>query len=164
MVHTISIPVLSGHRRWRIQYAVQSALLAASLLATLTAQAQPAATSARPDPLDAKASVPTLSYESSFSQYRRMGDEKPVSWRDANDTVTRIGGWRVYAREAQQPDLAPAAMPGDVKPTAMPGDAKPAANAPGAAPAAKPADAAPAARPNESAKPMPAGHGGHKMP
>ena len=146
MVHTISIPVLSGHRRWRIQYAVQSALLAASLLATLTAQAQPAATSARPDPLDAKASVPTLSYESSFSQYRRLGDEKPVSWRDANDTVTRIGGWRVYAREAQQPDPAPAAKPAD------------------AAPATKPVDAAPAAKPSDSAKPMPAGHGGHKMP
>ena len=117
--------------------AVQSALLAASLLATLTAQAQPAAKAARPDPLDAKASVPALSYESSFSQYRRLGDEKPVSWRDANDTVTRIGGWRVYAREAQQPDPAPAT---------------------------KPVDATPAAKPNDSAKPMPAGHGGHKMP
>ena len=148
--------------------AMQSALLAASLLATLlatlTAQAQPAAKAARPDPLDPKASVPALSYESSFSQYRRMGDEKPVSWRDANDTVARIGGWRVYAREAQQPDPAPAAMPGDVKPAAMPSDAKPATNAPGAAPATKPADAAPAAKPNDSAKPMPAGHGGHKMP
>ena len=121
--------------------AMQSALLAASLLATLlatlTAQAQPAAKAARPDPLDPKASVPALSYESSFSQYRRLGDEKPVSWRDANDTVTRIGGWRVYAREAQQPDPAPAT---------------------------KPVDAAPAAKPSDSAKPMPAGHGGHKMP
>ena len=157
MVHSCSvpIPVPVWHRRWRMPSAMQSALLAASLLATLTAQAQPASKAARPDPLDPKASVPALSYESSFSQYRRMGDEKPVSWRDANDTVTRIGGWRVYAREAQQPDPAPAAMPGDIKP---------AANAPGAAPATKPADAAPAAKPNESAKPMPAGHGGHKMP
>ena len=151
----VAIPVPARLRRWRMPSAMQSALLAASLLATLTAQAQPAAKAARPDPLDPKASVPALSYESSFAQYRRMGDEKPVSWRDANDTVARIGGWRVYAREAQQPDPAPAAMPGD---------AKPATNAPGAAPATKPADAAPAAKPNESAKPMPAGHGGHKMP
>ena len=126
--------------------AVQFALLAAALLATLTAQAQPAPKAARPDPLDPKASVPALRYESSFSQYRKLGDEKPVSWRDANDTVTRIGGWRVYAREAQQPDPAPAAKPAD------------------AAPATKPVDAAPAAKPSESAMPMPAGHGGHKMP
>ena len=122
--------------------AVHSALLVASLLGTLTAaQAQPAAKAARPDPLDPKASVPTLRYESPFAQYRRLGEEKPVSWRDANDTVTRIGGWRVYAREAQQPDPAP--IP-----------------APVSAPAVKPTDTPPAAKP----MPMPAGHGGHKTP
>jgi hypothetical protein len=140
MVHSISVPAPAG--RWRMPCTVRSVLAAASLLATLTAQAQPAAKASRPDPLDPKSSVPALSYESSFSQYRPLGDEKPVAWRDANDTVTRIGGWRVYAREAQQPDPAPAA---------------------------KPPDASPAAKPNEPgittpAKPMPAGHGGHKMP
>ena len=134
MVHSISIPVPAVHVGWRMPSAVHSALLAATLLATLAAQAQPAAKTARPDPLDPKASVPALSYVSSFSQYRLLGDEKPVSWRDANDTVTRIGGWRVYAREAQQADPAPAAP------------------------------AAPAAVPTDKAKPMPAGHGGHKMP
>ena len=131
MVHSISIPVPAVHGGWRMPSAVHCALLAATLLATLAAQAQPAAKTARPDPLDPKASVPALSYVSSFSQYRLLGDEKPVSWRDANDTVTRIGGWRVYAREAQQADPAPAA---------------------------------PAAVPTDKAKPMPAGHGGHKMP
>ena len=134
MVHSKSIPVPAAHGGWRMPSAVHSALLAATLLATLAAQAQPAAKTARPDPLDPKASVPALSYVSSFSQYRLLGDEKPVSWRDANDTVTRIGGWRVYAREAQQADPAPAAP------------------------------AAPAAVPTDKAKPMPAGHGGHKMP
>ena len=117
--------------------ALRSALLAAALFATLTAQAQPAAKAARPDPLDPQASVPALNYESSFARYRRLGDEKPVSWRDANDTVTRIGGWRAYAREAQQLD-----------PTA----------------AAKPGNAAPAANSTEMDKPVPAGHGGHKTP
>ena len=146
MVHSNSIPALTGQRRRRMPCTVRSALVAASLIGTLTAQAQPALKAARPDPLDPKVSVPALSYESSFSQYRRLGDEKPVAWRDANDTVARIGGWRVYAREAQQPDPAPAAKPGD------------------AAPATKPVDAAPAAKPNDLAKPMPAGHGGHKMP
>lgn len=140
MVHPISVPAPAEH--WRMPCTVQSALAVALLLATLTAQAQPAAKTARPDPLDPKASVPALSYESSFSQYRRLGNEKPVSWREANDTVSRIGGWRVYAREAQQPDPAPAA---------------------------KPADATSAAKPNERgvptpAKSMPPGHGGHKLP
>ena len=133
MVHSISIPMGRG----RVPCAVQAALLAALAVAAVTGQAQPAAKATRPDPLDAMASVPSLSYESSFSQYRRLGEEKPVSWRDANDTVTRIGGWRFYAREAQQPDPAPAA---------------------------KPVDAAPAAKPNEMGKPIPAGPVGHKAP
>ena len=137
MVHSISIPVPARHGHWREPCAVQSALLAAVLFATLTAQAQPAAKDARPDPLDARASVPALRYESSFSQYRKLRDEQPASWRDANDTVSRIGGWRVYAREAQQPE---------------------------AVPAAKPAPGSPAAKPDDPAKPMPAAHGGHKMP
>jgi len=122
----------------------ENALLAAALFALLTAaQAQPSAKAARPDPLDPKASVTTLRYESSFARYRLLGEEKPVSWRDANDTVTRIGGWRVYAREAQQPDPAP--IP-----------------APVSAPAVKPTDTPPAAKPMPM--PMPAGHGGHKTP
>jgi hypothetical protein len=123
---------------------VPAVLLAAALFALLTAaQAQPSAKAARPDPLDPKASVTTLRYESSFARYRLLGEEKPVSWRDANDTVTRIGGWRVYAREAQQPDPAP--IP-----------------APVSAPAVKPTDTPPAAKPMPM--PMPAGHGGHKTP
>lgn len=127
MVHSLSLSIL----RWLAPCALPAALLAAAL----TAQAQPAAQIARPDPLDPRASVPALAYASSFSGYRRLGEEKPVSWREANDTVTRIGGWRVYAREAQQPDPAPAA---------------------------KPTEPAASATPAERAKPMPPGHGGSK--
>jgi hypothetical protein len=144
MVRFISVPVPAG--RMCMPCAMRFALAAASLLATLTAQAQPADQTARPDPLDANASVPALSYESSLSQYRRLGDEKPVSWRDANDTVTRIGGWRVYAREAQQPDPAPAAKPANATPAAPPREPP---REPGMTP---------------PAKPLPAGHGGHRMP
>jgi hypothetical protein len=142
MVHSLPISVSVVVRRQRLLRAVPAVLLAAALFALLTAaQAQPSAKAARPDPLDPKASVTTLRYESSFARYRLLGEEKPVSWRDANDTVTRIGGWRVYAREAQQPDPAP--IP-----------------APVSAPAVKPTDTPPAAKP----MPMPAGHGGHKTP
>ena len=137
MVHSYFTPI----RRWLVQCAPSVALTAtlttALLTSALAAQAQPDARVGKPDPLDPKASVPVVSYESSFSQYRRLGDEKPVSWREANDTVARIGGWRVYAREAQQPDPAPAA---------------------------KPAEPTPVAAPTGKDTPMPAGHGGHKAP
>lgn len=111
-----------------------------SLLLTmlLAAQAQAQSpTTPRPDPLDPKAQVPALRYESSFEQFRRAGDDKPLAWREANDAVARIGGWRVYAREAQQP--APAAAN------------KPAA--PAQAPAPLPSPAAPS---------TPMGPSGHK--
>ena len=120
-----------------------AAFLSGFLTAALTAHAQPAPKPTRADPLDPQASVPTLSYRSSFTPYRRLDDGKPVSWREANDTVARIGGWRVYAREAQQPDPAPEPKP------AGPTPEKP---------------ATPSAAGNETAKPMPAGHGGHKTP
>ena len=137
MVRFRSIPVFAAHLRWRIRRTAPSALLAVALLASLTAQAQPAVKAAQPDPLDPKANVPALSYESAFSRYRLLSDEKPVSWRDANDIVTRNGGWRAYAREAQQPDPVPEA---------------------------KPAATTPAAASKETAQPMPAGHGGHHAP
>jgi hypothetical protein len=82
---------------------------AALFAAACVAQAQPAPAASRPDPLDPQAKVPVLKYESSLRAPRRSADDKPVSWREANDTVARIGGWRVYAREAQQAE--PAATP-----------------------------------------------------
>ena len=65
-----------------------------------------------------------LRYESVFARYQSYRDEKTGSWREANETVDRIGGWRAYAKEAQQPDsvapIAPAtptrAQPQTTKP------------------------------------------------
>ncbi len=59
----------------------------------LMAYAQSAPPSARPDPLDAKASVPSLHYESAIGAYRPM-DDKPTpakTWRSANDLVRDTG-------------------------------------------------------------------------
>ena len=112
-----------------------SSLLFTLLVAT-QAQAQSSSTP-RPDPLDPKAQVPSVRYESAFAKFRRIGDDKPVAWREANDAVASIGGWRVYAREAQQPE--------------------PAAAAKQAAPSAAPASTA-----QPAAMPMPAGPSGHK--
>ena len=66
-----------------------------------------AAADDRPDPLNAGASVPAFAPRSAFADYRRHGDTTLRPWKDANDAVGRIGGWRAYAREAQQ--AAPAA-------------------------------------------------------
>ena len=107
-------------------------------VAALTAQAQTTAPPRAADPLDAQARVPALTYQSALKPDRRGADDKLISWREANDNVARIGGWRVYAREAQSPE--PAAMP------------KP-AMAPSAAPAAPPPPPA-----------LQRGHDGHKKP
>lgn len=83
-------------------------LIAAGLVcgASLAADAPPAVGTARPDPLDARASVPPVTHVSPFQHYRGHRDVQVGSWKDANDTVTRIGGWRVYAREATVPEGA----------------------------------------------------------
>jgi hypothetical protein len=59
-----------------------------------------------------------LRYESVFARYKSYRDEKTGSWLGANETVDRIGGWRAYAREAQQPA---AAAPPVTSATAAPG-------------------------------------------
>ena len=88
--------------RWRA--ALPAALLSAAVgAAPAASQAQPGR---RPDPLNAEASVPPTRYDSTLARYRRHTDAKPVPWKEANDTVTRIGGWRAYAREATAPDAA----------------------------------------------------------
>ena len=38
----------------------------------------------------------------SFEQYRGWRDEPLQDWRQANERVGEIGGWRGYLREAQQ--------------------------------------------------------------
>ena len=63
------------------------------------------------DPADARAQVPPLQHASALSGYRRHTDATPIAWKDANDTVTRIGGWRAYAREAAAPSASAASAP-----------------------------------------------------
>ncbi len=49
------------------------------------------------------AELVVLEYQSSFSTYQAYADQPIISWRNANDTVGKIGGWRSYAKEVQQP-------------------------------------------------------------
>jgi hypothetical protein len=50
-----------------------------------------------------------LSHHSAFSGYTRHSDTPVGPWREVNDTVQRVGGWRAYAREAAAPSPAASA-------------------------------------------------------
>ena len=82
------------------------------LLLTPSVYAQSAPAPQRADPLNAKADVPAVIYRSALGAYRPAGDVRVGSWKDANETVARIGGWRVYAREASQRGAESAVTPG----------------------------------------------------
>lgn len=73
------------------------ALLAASLLAPQAGAQAPASASAA-SPAHPAAPPP---YRSALEGYQRYTDEKIANWKEANDTAARIGGWREYARQAQ---------------------------------------------------------------
>lgn len=89
-----------------------------ALLATLIATAATAQTSIPPSSVvgtpktseTAKGAAPTTAYRSVFDNFISANEEKTIPWRDANALVGSIGGWRVYAREAQQ-SAAPNATP-----------------------------------------------------
>ncbi len=117
-------PFVPGLRRCRSLPAV--ALLAAACIAHAQGPSASTGRSAQPgaraDPLDPQAPVPAVVVRSPLADYRRLGDDPPLPWRTANETVNRIGGWRAYARQAQQPDAAgpAAAAPGTPASAAAP--------------------------------------------
>jgi hypothetical protein len=116
-----------------------AAFLAIAARAQTASPASPGRAVAAPPPATATATQP-LAYHSPLADYQPFTQEDLLSWREANDTVGRIGGWRAYARESAAP-----AAPGSAAPPAAVG-------AP-SRPASVPAPAKPAAA---------AGHGGHQ--
>lgn len=71
-------------------------------VAVLFTLAALAAVDARSDPLDPRSPVPPLNYQSSLTTLKPLDEPRLGSWEGANETVNRVGGWRVYAREAQR--------------------------------------------------------------
>jgi hypothetical protein len=71
------------------------------LLAVLPALAALAAgAQTRPAPDAAAATdAPALAYRSAMEGYRPFTEEKPVPWKEANETVRQRGGWQAYAKE-----------------------------------------------------------------
>ncbi len=74
--------------------------------ATAFAQAPPDIDAPRP-------SLPTkLQYSSAIGAYQTYADQQVQSWREANDRVGQIGGWRAYAKEIRTgKDTAPSGEP-----------------------------------------------------
>ncbi len=88
------------------QFSIMRYCPLALLTISFAAGAQSVPSAKKLDPLDARAAVPPLRYESTLKPAARAQDDNSPSWREANDTAARIGGWRAYAREAQQPTPA----------------------------------------------------------
>lgn len=61
-------------------------------------------------------------YRSAFDGYRHFAEEEVQPWKQTNDTVREIGGWRAYAREMREPAKVPAAgeKPAESQKTADP--------------------------------------------
>lgn len=81
--------------------------LAGLLMNFTLAQAQPVPHETPTVPAKAPPLVFVSQYFSIFSNYQPYKEQPLLPWREANDNVGKIGGWRFYAREAQQPDAAP---------------------------------------------------------
>lgn len=89
----MNLPVL----RWLTPAAL---LLWAALVQAQATPIAPAAPVAQPS----VAIQPSLAYRSVIKAYKPYADASVTSWRAANDTTAQVGGWRTYAKEAQQPD------------------------------------------------------------
>lgn len=76
-------------------------------------------------PAPAPVTPTSYGFQSALEGYQPYTDEKIQSWKEANDAVGKIGGWRVYAKEAQQVQQAPAAPGAASQPDPHAGHGKP---------------------------------------
>lgn len=103
---------------------LQSRHLAGSLIAVLAWSAAAASALAQATP--AVASAAPGAWTSAFEGDVPAAPAQPVPWREANEQVGRIGGWRAYAREAQTinaQDGAAGAGPAPALPATSPASA-----------------------------------------
>ncbi len=57
-----------------------------------------------------------LGYESALSGYKKLDGTEPPTWKESNETVGEIGGWRSYANEAYKASQAQMAEDEDAAP------------------------------------------------
>ena len=94
----------------------------ALLLLPLWASIAPAQTSA---PTTALPQAASTAYRSAFEGYQPYTDEKIAPWKESNDNVGRIGGWREYAKQAAQAAPGPQTTDAVAKPGSPAAPAKP---------------------------------------
>lgn len=91
------------------RYSLLPWMAALSSMAALGASAQSAA------PAERAPRAQAAPYRSTLERYQPFADEKVLPWKQSNETVDKIGGWRAYAKEAQDAaaadDQAPAGRP-----------------------------------------------------
>jgi hypothetical protein len=68
-------------------------------LPALVALATGAQTGPAPNTGAAAPAAP-LAFRSAMEGYKPYADDKPIPWKEANETVDQRGGWRAYAKEA----------------------------------------------------------------
>lgn len=78
------------------------------------------------DPTDPAAAVAPLRHASPFARYRPLSDKGVGPWREANDEVARIGGWKAYAREVFEANEAAKAAESPKDGTGTPSSGTPA--------------------------------------
>lgn len=66
-------------------------------------------------PASAAQASPPPAFRSAMEGYKPYTEEATVNWKEANDTTGRIGGWRVYAKEARQPQAPGTTPQGDAR-------------------------------------------------
>jgi hypothetical protein len=99
------------------QSSIPSWLLTAACLSLVASPAAWGQAGAfKTDPLDAGASVPPVIYDSPLSRYRAFAEQEVAPWRESNDNAGRVGGWRVYAKEAREPESSGKPQPPGLKP------------------------------------------------
>ncbi len=106
-------------------------------------------------------SGPVVNYRSTFEGYRGFAEQPLVGWRQSNDLVRQIGGWQVYAQEAQSGEpattTASEAAPTNHDHMKMPAGGA-ASGAAGQVPPLAPAASSPGSSPAPVKSPPPAGH------
>lgn len=127
--------------RWAAAGLMAVATLALAATPSVTsAERSPPARGADADPANPAAPVPALRHDSVLASRRGVAAAPAaLPWRDANEQVNRIGGWRSYLRESAP--AAPAAAPAP-----NPGPATNPAASPAATPSPAPTPASPAPR------------------
>lgn len=68
--------------------------------------------------VNASAQISSPHFRSAFEAYRAFAPEPLLPWKETNDTVGKIGGWRAYAKEASGP--LPSGVAGSESGTANP--------------------------------------------